>query len=207
MAAPAPEDQEECSGPADLVIFLSGTTTETQRLHLESVCIVRDPDGALLVNSAQPEEDQGTLVVDDFDFDGREDLAVQVSHKGSYGTPTFRILLGQAKPGEFAFSPELSKLDSLGLFQVDQKRKRLVTHAKSGCCFHLDEEHRREGSAAQSLPADRDPHAGGRRCDQNGDAGQRPLAQDLSSQASRGVTQVLRSRRARAERLLRVVTR
>jgi hypothetical protein len=141
VPAPASKDEEECSGAADLVIFLHGTTTETQRIHLESVCIVLDDAGALLVSSAQPGEAQGTLHVDDFDFDGREDLAVQVNHEGSYGSPTYRVFLGLDKPGEFTFSPGLSTLGGLGLFQVDRLRKRLVTHEKSGCCLHMSEEH------------------------------------------------------------------
>lgn len=139
--APASGDEEECSSAADLVIFLHGTATETQRIHLESVCVVRDDAGGLRVNTGQPGDAEGTLQIDDFDFDGREDLAIQVNHEGSYGGPTYRVLLGLATPGEFAFSPALSNLGGLGLFQVDRARKRLVTHEKSGCCIHVAEEH------------------------------------------------------------------
>ncbi|MDR9779032.1 hypothetical protein RJJ65_41520, partial [Rhizobium hidalgonense] len=31
--------------------------------------------------------------------------------------------------------------DNLGMFQTDLKRKRIITFAKSGCCFHVTSEY------------------------------------------------------------------
>jgi hypothetical protein len=60
---------------------------------------------------------------------------------GPYGGPTFTVFLATAS-GDFVRSEALSRLteETLGLFQVDMKRKRLVTLSKSGCCFHVTEE-------------------------------------------------------------------
>ena len=40
-------------------------------------------------------------------------------------------------------SNELTALayENLGMFQTDAKRKRIITFAKSGCCFHVTSEY------------------------------------------------------------------
>ena len=49
--------------------------------------------GEARVNTAQLYDYQGTIVVDDYNFDGREDLAAQTGQDGPYGGPTFSIFL------------------------------------------------------------------------------------------------------------------
>jgi len=113
--------------------------SEVQTLSLESLCLVESAPGALLANSAALYDSQGTILVGDFDFDGREDFAVQVGEDGPYGGPTFDVYLGGS--GGFALSPKLSALtrETLGFFEVDAKNRHLVTRSKSGCCWHQTE--------------------------------------------------------------------
>ena len=44
---------------------------------------------------------------------------------------------------QFILSDELTELASknLGMFQTDRKKKRLITFAKSGCCWHITKEY------------------------------------------------------------------
>ena len=80
-------------------------------------------------------------IVGDFNFDGREDFAVQIDQSGSYGGPTFDVFLALPN-GSFVRSEPLSRLtrERLGMFEVDAQKKHLVTFEKSGCCYHVTEE-------------------------------------------------------------------
>ncbi len=78
----------------------------------------------------------------DYNFDGHVDLAVLVDNAGSYGGPTYAILLYQPLNGHYVEAPLLSALtrENLGLFRVDPKRKLLTIFNKSGCCIHHQSE-------------------------------------------------------------------
>ena len=143
-----------CAGPAVLHVLrkaggrgpggpASNDGAEVQRFELDEVWIAFDADGTPRVNSAGLYDVQGTVNVDDFDFDGREDFAVQVDQSGPYGGPTFAVFLHAAGEERFTRSEPLSRLtaETLGFFRVDAARRRLVTLQKSGCCFHVTEEH------------------------------------------------------------------
>ena len=113
---------------------------EIQRFDLESACVVLAEDGKLLEGSTALYDAQSTIVPGDFDFDGREDFAVQVGDDGPYGGPTFDVYLRDAS-GKFVRSEPFSQItrETLGMFQVDASKKRLVTMAKGGCCWHQTE--------------------------------------------------------------------
>lgn len=116
--------------------------TKLQTITLETIAIERDDSGRVVVDSADLYETQGTINADDFDFDGREDFAIQIDKNGPYGGPTFAVYLATSND-HFAYSSELSELTrtTLGFFQVDPRRRLLTTMAKSGCCWHETEEH------------------------------------------------------------------
>jgi hypothetical protein len=134
---------EMCEAPAKLVIIRKATDQEVQRIDLEQVDLVAGDGGKVLVNSAKLYDAQGTFQVGDFNFDGHEDFAVEDSQNGSYGGPTFEVFLYDARVGQFVEANELSELThaNLGFFQIDRKRRRIIVHAKSGCCDHTTEEY------------------------------------------------------------------
>jgi hypothetical protein len=143
--ASPPWTESTCEGEGDVVISRRGSAAALQTLHLENVCVILDtPSGEPLVNSARLYDYQGTINVGDFNFDGQEDIAVQDGHSGPYGGPTYSVFLYSRRDGYFHFSDELSTLtrEALGFFQVDANRRRLVTLAKSGCCYHVLTEYR-----------------------------------------------------------------
>jgi hypothetical protein len=82
------------------------------------------------------------ITVDDFDFDGREDLAIEVNQEGPYGAPTFGIYLQNAND-RFERSDALSELtqSGYGLFRADAARGLLITWNKYGCCLHETQEY------------------------------------------------------------------
>jgi hypothetical protein len=134
----------ECAGPALLEIFPKGKMAgpPRQRIELGELWVIAGPAGQPLVNSAELYDFQGSLNVGDFNFDGEDDLAIQVGQDGPYGGPTFDIYLYDRAKAQFARSEPLSEISrgTLGLFQIDPIRRRLVTFAKSGCCYHVTEE-------------------------------------------------------------------
>jgi hypothetical protein len=140
-------DELECNTPADLAILrkdragqISGAPVQTE--HFANVALALDGSGEPLLNATHLYDVQGVLVVGDFDFDGRDDFAVQIGNDGPYSGPNFTVYLDAAgredAPARFVVSDALSELTltTPGMFQVDPKRKRLVTFAKGGCCFH-----------------------------------------------------------------------
>jgi hypothetical protein len=135
-----PEKGETCHGPAQLVVAKKDRST-SQTIAFEEAIVVSDANGMPLVNASALYDDQGSIVVGDFNFDGREDFAMLTGQSGPYGGPTFTVFLASPS-GPFVHSTPLSKLtdENLGLFKVDEKKKRLVTLAKDGCCLHVTQE-------------------------------------------------------------------
>lgn len=87
--------------------------------------------------------EQSPLIFDDFNFDGSEDLAIRNGNNSGYGGPSYDIYVYHSTKKQFVPSDELTSLayDNLGMFQTDHERKRIITFAKSGCCWHITTEY------------------------------------------------------------------
>jgi len=93
------------------------------------------------------------VVVDDYNFDGLQDLAVPRDRSGPYGSATYEVLLAKAESGAFERAPELSKLTEshMGLFRVDRSRRVILASSKSGCCTHWESEYAVDDSVPRHL--------------------------------------------------------
>lgn len=122
---PAAAQGQDAGTSGTLLIYAKGGTTPIQSIAMDDVSFVDGQDG---------------IVVDDFNFDGNEDLALQTSGDGPYGSGTYDIYLYSPTKKGFEFSTPLTQLlvadDAMGLFEVDAARKQLTTDSKDGCCFH-----------------------------------------------------------------------
>jgi len=79
---------------------------------------------------------QSVLIYEDFDFDGRRDLAIMDGQNSCYHGPSFQIFLRRGSGFEkSATFTELAQ-DYCGMFTVDARAKRLFNMTKSGCCWH-----------------------------------------------------------------------
>lgn len=132
------EQDWAAAGPAIINIIDKRSQRSVQQLRLDNVYMAHGDDGKPLVNSARLYDLQGVINVADFDFDGHADLAIQNGNDGPYGGPTYSVYLYDNASKQFVLNDELSTLtgETLGMFQVDAKHKRLSTFAKSGCCYH-----------------------------------------------------------------------
>jgi hypothetical protein len=138
----APGEGDRAS-EGDVVVLRKDTRAVVADLHLASILVALDDKGAPLVSTARVYDEQGTVNVGDFDFDGHEDFAVRDGNDGSYGGPSYTVFLYAPSRATFVEAPALGELThtNLGFFGVDPKRKRLTTFGKSGCCWHVMEEH------------------------------------------------------------------
>lgn len=74
------------------------------------------------------------VVFGDFNFDGTEDVAIRNGSVGNYGSASFDVYVFNSTKKQFVPSEELTGIASnyQGMFDVDPKRKRLTTYARSG---------------------------------------------------------------------------
>jgi len=79
----------------------------------------------------------------DFNFDGYEDFALYNGRNGPYGSQTYNVYLYSPAKKTYVLSESFSDLafGSLNFFEIDAKRKRLITFSKDGCCYHYDTEY------------------------------------------------------------------
>lgn len=142
------EEADEDTVPARVSIFRKGAKTPFQVLCLPSVWVNGEQFAYSPKTAARRRvlyDDEYSVVFDDFNFDGREDLAVCNGRNGGYGGPSYTVFLFDRRAGRFAESGALSRLTEggyLGLFFPDAKKKTLTALSKSGCCYHEKEVYR-----------------------------------------------------------------
>ncbi len=136
-------EKDECSGQAKIKLYKKGSSQVFQTLSSEDLNFYLDKKQKPSVNIIQLYDEQSPLIFDDFNFDGQEDLAIRNGNESSYGGPSYDVYVFNKTRQQFVISDALTALayENLGMFQTDTKRKRLVTFAKSGCCFHVTSEY------------------------------------------------------------------
>lgn len=145
------DDPEVCSGAARISVSKKGARAALQDLSLPNVELHRDTVAHNPQTSAKPRglyAEEYSFIGDDFNFDGKEDLAVCNGRDGGYGGPSYTVFLFNPRLNRFVQNKKLSELAEgvyLGLFFVDAKKKQLVAFSKSGCCYHETEKYKMVG--------------------------------------------------------------
>ncbi|HVG30417.1 MAG TPA: hypothetical protein VM864_11995 [Pyrinomonadaceae bacterium] len=135
-------DDDDDARPARLSIYRKGARSPFQVLCLPSVRVYKNQlaDNAATRGRRRALYDESyTLVFGDFNFDGREDFAICNGSNGGYGGPSYDVYVFNNAAHKFAENRRLSRLAGegyLGLFSADAKKKLLIAHTKSGCCYH-----------------------------------------------------------------------
>jgi hypothetical protein len=126
-----------CTGKATFSFYKKGSTKAYQVITLPDTYIDTSEGGVPAVNETMLYDKQSVIVVDDFNFDGMEDVAICDGTNGGYGMPSFQIYLSSRAAGKFVHSPAFSELGQhLGMFDVDKENKTIQYMDKSGCCWH-----------------------------------------------------------------------
>lgn len=132
---------DECSGPAVFSFYKKGRAKPYQVIDLPKTIDLGW--GTPSANNTNLYDEQSMINVDDFNFDGMDDLAICNGSNGSYGMPSYNIYLSDRAAGKFVYNKAFSDLGHhLGMFTVDEKAKMLETFDKSGCCYHITERYK-----------------------------------------------------------------
>jgi hypothetical protein len=131
-----------CEGPVTFTLF--------KKNHLSPFQVFKLPDTSFMLGeNDQPSanitrlERQSAVNFSDYNFDGIEDLLLCDGRNGGYGAPSYQIYLFLPRAGRFILSDEFTELSQtgrLGGLERDERRKRLRTSSKSGCCLRMTEE-------------------------------------------------------------------
>lgn len=130
-----------CSGPVTFSFYKKGGTRAYQVISLPQTI---DPGwGDLTANISDLYDDQHMIYVDDFNFDGMDDVAISDGPNGFHGKASYRIYLSSRAAGKFVFNKSFSALSKhFGMFEVDKIEKEIETRDKSGCCYHITERYK-----------------------------------------------------------------
>jgi len=139
------EDSSEVFRPGAVSVFDSKTGKRIIHVTAEELT-VDVAQGKVTPNIKQlPYGEQSVLIYEDFNFDGRKDLAIMDGQNSCYHGPSFQVYL--ATGTGFKLSAAFTELAQsyCGMFQVDAATKSLSTMTKSGCCWHQFNEYQVAG--------------------------------------------------------------
>ena len=127
-------DKNEIFKPASVHLIEARTNRELVKIDAEEIVLNLPDNSASRLNI--PYARQSVIIYEDFNFDGVKDLALQDGQESCYHQSSYDIYLD--KGDRLLFNESLTELAHYhcGMFQVDRDRSRLITHAKSGCCYH-----------------------------------------------------------------------
>lgn len=125
-------------------VFMSGTITVYDKQKNKELINSTSEELTLELHNGKvktniletPYGEQSVLIHQDFNFDGQKDFALMDGQNSCYHGPSYQVYL--STPAGFKPNAAFTRLSQeyCGMFQVDEKRKRLNTMTKSGCCWH-----------------------------------------------------------------------
>jgi len=125
-----------CSGKGTVELF-DHKNTKVQTFASDNLVLEIDQtEKPRLGKMIQLTNKQNSVIINDFNFDGTEDIAVRNGNMGNYSAASYDVYVFNSTRMAFVKSKELTDLASsaLDIFDVDVKRKRLISYGKSGCC-------------------------------------------------------------------------
>lgn len=133
--------ESSCEGKATIELLNKSTTAVFQKIEMPEFFLELGDDLTPTTNVVELYGDNSGIVFGDFNFDGKDDLALRNGNYGLYGGPSYDVLLYSASGRKFVLHEKLTELASnnLGLFDVDPMARTITTFAKSGCCWHQTE--------------------------------------------------------------------
>ena len=122
-------------GPVKVNLYRKKSQKHFQTLRLSQTQMW---DAKPKANVTRLYDDQSIINVDDFNFDGVEDLAICDGDLGGYRMPSYRIYLYSKSLKRFVYSRSFTRMNrgGLGMFKVDKRKRMHFVYTKSGCCWH-----------------------------------------------------------------------
>lgn len=135
-------NEKECFGRSLVSVIDKKTFEKFPTLISDNFTFTIETD-SLNLKKAKFDDESRSLIFEDFNFDGFEDLALinkfsDNSEKSIYDIYTFDSIQKQ-----FLMNEGMTTLikENSTLFAVDSERKRLIVHLKSGCCLLITKEY------------------------------------------------------------------
>ena len=98
---------------------------------------IYDKKTSKLILNVKTEISESSIIYDDFNFDGKKDLAIYDGRNSCYGGPSYQVYLQKSRL-KFQHNESLTRLaqEYCGFFTIDKKKKQLRTMTKSGAAWH-----------------------------------------------------------------------
>lgn len=132
-------NEKECFGRSLVSVTDKKTSEKFPTLTSENFTFTIETD-SLNLKKAKFDEEQASLIFNDFNFDGFEDIAVINRSSGAFA---YDIYTFDSIQKQFLINEGMTTLvkENSAMFTVDSERKRLIIHLKSGCCLHITKEY------------------------------------------------------------------
>jgi hypothetical protein len=133
------EDKDDVFRPGTVSVFDRKSGRRLIHVAAEELYVDMKSGEATANVKEVPYGRQSALIYEDFDFDGRSDLAIMDGQNSCYHGPSFQIFLRRGVG--FVQSAPFTRLaqEYCGMFSVDAAARQLSVMTKSGCCWHLFE--------------------------------------------------------------------
>lgn len=131
-------DDKLCEGKGLVIIKDPKTKKVIQAISSDDLIFFKDSLNKTSTKDTVLYDEQGPVILGDFNFDGHRDLAVRNGNKSGYHGPSYDIYLFNLTEKRFVLNQQFTKLatENLGMFFVDPEKKLLTTFTKDGCCWH-----------------------------------------------------------------------
>ncbi len=132
-------DGTTCTGKGTYSFYKKGGTTPYQVINLAETSIHINDD-VNVTDGVLPYAKQSAVAIEDYNFDGMEDVSLSTGDNGGYGSSSYNVYLSSRAAGKFVYNAAFTKaLISLGNIEIDKNKKTFSTFNKSGCCWHITE--------------------------------------------------------------------
>ncbi|MDQ1139921.1 XAC2610-related protein [Pedobacter agri] len=130
-------DNGLCEGMSTIILYDKISDKELETFHSADLDFSLTDKQDARIGWLELGKYQSPLIFGDFNFDGKEDMAIRNGSNGAYMSPSYDIYLSVGN-NKFLANKELTTLasENLGTFEFDQKTKWLTIEQKDGCCYH-----------------------------------------------------------------------
>ena len=129
--------EKEAFKKGEISVFEIDTNNKILTIKSDEFTFDLDIKGSAETNIVKlPYGRQSIIIYEDFNFDGKKDLAVMDGQYSCYHGPSFQIYL-ETEDG-LKHSLEFTKLaqEYCGMFEVNSETGTIHTMTRSGCCWH-----------------------------------------------------------------------